>query len=139
MFPPQLWKIKIVSPFPELQRLHVFLFRFDEKRLVVSQNSLHSRFHAIKKGKVEKEVKDKILPEVVCRTQKIKPDSCSGGQGHPINMLFYFILIHFEENSKWRPDGVIPETVNINRSASNAIPDIPLQFNTSDINFAKIL
>jgi len=44
----------------------------------------------------------------------------------------------FDENTKWRENDVIPETVNINGSVSSAIPDIPLRFNTSDRNFEKI-
>ena len=51
---------------------------------------------------------------------------------------FYFILTYFDENTKWREDDVIPETVNINGSVSSAIPDIPLTFNTFDRNFEKI-
>ena len=54
-------------------------------------------------------------------------------------ICFYFILTYFEDNPKWRLDDVIPETVDINRSASNAIPDISLRFDTSDTNLEKIL
>ena len=50
---------------------------------------------------------------------------------------FYFILIHFDENQKWREYDVIPETVNIHGSVSSAIPDIPLRFYTFDRNFEK--
>ena len=77
-------------------------------------------------------------PEVVRRTKKTKPDSCSGGPGHSEKTYFFSILSYFDENSKWRPDDVIPEAVNITGSGSNAIPDIPWLFNTSDRNFQKI-
>ena len=69
-------------------------------------------------------------PEVVRRTKKTKPDSCLGGPGHSKKNIFFSILTYFDENSKWRPDDVIPEAVNINGSGSNAIPDIFLHFNT---------
>ena len=77
-------------------------------------------------------------PEVVRRTKKTKPDSCSGGPGHSNKTYFYLILTYFDKNPKWRPDDVIPEAVNINGSCSNAIPDIPRHLNTSDRNFEKI-
>ena len=48
------------------------------------------------------------------------------------------ILAYFDENTKWRPDDVIPEAVNINGSGSSSIPDIPRHFNTPDRNFEKI-
>ena len=76
--------------------------------------------------------------EVVRCKKKTKPDSYSGGPGHSEKHIFFFILTYFDENPKWRPDDVIPETVNINGSGSNAIPDIPLHFYTSDRNFEKI-
>ena len=49
--------------------------------------------------------------------------------------LFYFKPPN--ENSKWRMHDVIPETVNINGSASSATPDIPLRFNSSVRNVEK--
>ena len=49
-----------------------------------------------------------------------------------------FFFTYSDENLKWQPDDVIPETVNIDGSDSNAIPDIPRLFNTSDRNFDKI-
>ena len=52
--------------------------------------------------------------------------------------IFLFDFDLFDENLKWRPDDVIPVAVNINGSGSNAIPDIPRHFNTSDRNFEKI-
>ena len=77
-------------------------------------------------------------PELVRRTKKTKPDSCSGGLGHSKKTYFYFILTYFDENPKWRQDDVIPEAVNINGAGSRAIPDMPRHFNTSDRNFEKI-
>ena len=52
--------------------------------------------------------------------------------------IFYLILTYFDNNTKWRPDDVIPEAVNINGSGSSAIPDIIQHFNTPDRNFEKI-
>ena len=52
--------------------------------------------------------------------------------------IFLFDLDLFDKNPKWRPNDVIRETVNIDGSASNAIPDIPRPFNTSDRNILNI-
>ena len=42
-----------------------------------------------------------------------KTDSCSEGLGHSRKTYFYLILTYFDENRKWWPDDVIPETVKI--------------------------
>ena len=53
-----------------------------------------------------------------------------------LNLLLF--LTNFDENPKGRPDDIIPERVNIDGSASNAIADIPRHLNTSKRNFKKI-
>ena len=76
-----------------------------------------------------------VSKEVVRHTQKAKTDLYSRGQAHTNrHALILFFYINFEEKQKRWEDDIIPETVNIDRSGSksNAIPDIPLMFNTSD-------
>ena len=76
-------------------------------------------------------------PEVVGRTKK-KRNQIRAQEVRGILKNINSILTYFDENAKLRPDDVVPEAVNINRSGSSAIPDIPRQFNTSDRNFEKI-
>ena len=150
-FSARFWKLNSSLGAHRLQRLRNVLYRFNQKWDVWSQKKLHSRFCPLKhyskhilffnfdqfwgKSKIrfEHDLTGNCLSHVKTKTGFVLRRSRAFRK-----TCFYFILSNFDENTKWREDDVIPETVNINGSISSAIPDIPLRFYTSDRKFKKI-